>query len=164
MYYNASSKNILVLLTLICAGVVGTAYIMQHVFDVKACQLCYYERYVYLAAGGIALFSLFFVSKRFHLPIINFALGVIFFGGFLLASYHVAIQQHWVSTPSFCASNDFSSFESVDSLRAQLMQTPFVRCDQITWSLFGLSLAAYNAIFSLILALACWKWTKGYKR
>ncbi|KAB2833267.1 MAG: disulfide bond formation protein B, partial [Caedimonadaceae bacterium] len=39
-----------------------------------------------------------------------------------------------------------------------LLKTPFVRCDQITWSLFGLSLAAYNALISLILAFFCGVW------
>ncbi len=158
-----SSTTMLAALTLICGGVVATAYIMEHYFGIPACQMCHYERDVFIGAGGISLLSLIFSPKRFQPYIIGGA-GVIFFGGFLLASYHVAIQHHWVSLPSFCASNDFSSFESVESLREQLLKTPFVRCDQVTWSLFGLSLATYNAILSLLLALASWKWAKGCKK
>ena len=79
-------------------------------------------------------------------------------GGALLAAYHVAIQQHWVDLPAFCTSNDFSTLNSIEALREQMLTTPFVRCDQVTWSLFSLSLAAYNAILSFILAITCWVW------
>ena len=51
----------------------------------------------------------------------------------------------------------------VEALREQMLKTPLVRCDQVTWSLFGLSLAAYNALLSLILAIGCWTWAKAQK-
>ena len=31
-------------------------------------------------------------------------------------------------------------------------EVPVVQCNVVTWSLFGLSLAAYNAIFSFLIA------------
>jgi len=156
-----SSKKMLAILFLICAVVVATAYIMEHYFGVLGCPLCHYERDIFIAGGLISLLSFILLPQRFqHYAIL--LLGFVFLGGALLAGYHVAVQQNWVSLPSFCASNDFSAFESVEALREQLLKTPFVRCDQVTWSLFGLSLAAYNALISLCLALLCWGW--GCKR
>ena len=111
---------------------------------------------------GVAAFSFlsfFLIPPRFH-SIALIILGFIFMGGALFAGYHVAIQQHWVALPAFCASNDFSALDSVDSLREQLLKTPLVRCDQVTWSLFGLSLAAYNALLSFILGMTCWVWVR----
>jgi len=159
IFKNLSSQNMLSIITLICGGVLGAAYIMEHYYGVLPCQMCLYERNVFMGAGGIALLSLILLPlslKRYSLM----GLGLIFMGGMLLATYHVAIQQHWVSLPAFCASNNLNAFDSVDALREQLLKTPFVRCDQVTWSLFGLSLAAYNAILSLILSLFCWKWVR----
>lgn len=156
---NKASKKRLLGFTLICIGVLIAAYIMEHFFGVLPCQMCLYERYVFMGAGLFSFLSVFFVPPRFH----SFALiilGFVFMGGSLLAGYHVAIQQHWVALPSFCAANDFSAFDSVEALRDQMLQTPFVRCDKVTWNLFGLSLAAYNMIFSFVLALACWLGTK----
>jgi disulfide bond formation protein DsbB len=153
-----SSQKMLAILLLICVVVVGMAYIMEHYFGVLGCPLCHYERDVFIGAGGIALLCLILLPQRFQYYGILF-LGFVFMGGALLAAYHVAIQQHWVSLPAFCASNDFSAFESVETLREQLLKTPFVRCDQVTWSLFGLSLAAYNTLISLGLALLCWGWS-----
>lgn len=150
-------------LMLICAALLIMAYIMEHFFGILPCQMCHYERNVFMGAGGLSLLALILIPARIQ-PYILIGLGFVFLGGALLAAYHVAIQQHWVSLPSFCANNDFSSFESVDALREQLLKAPFVRCDQVTWSLFGLSLAAYNALLSLILALSCWAWVRTHKR
>jgi len=151
-----SSQQMLIGLFLVCAAVEATAYVMEHYFGILGCPLCHYEQKVFIGAGTIALVS-GILPRRFQLYSL-FGLGFIFIGGAFLAGYHVAIQQHWVSLPAFCSSNDFTAFDSVESLREQLLKTPFVRCDQITWSLFGLSLAVYNALLSLILALLCWGW------
>ena len=155
--HSLTPRNMLATLTFICAVILGTAFVMENFFDVHPCQMCLYERDVFLSAGGIALLSYFVVPPRFQAYIV-FLIGVIFLFGVGLASYHVAIQQHWVELPSFCASNDFSAFDSIEALKEQLLKTPFVRCDQVSWSLFGLSLAAYNALISLILALFCGVW------
>ncbi len=155
-----SSQKILVIVLLICVVVVSIAYIMENYFGVLGCPLCHYERDVFIGAGGFSLLCLMFPQRFQYYAIL--LLGLIFMGGVCLAAYHVAIQQHWTSLPSFCASNDFSAFDSVESLREQLLNTPFIRCDQVTWSFLGLSLAAYNALISICLVLLCWGW--GYKR
>jgi disulfide bond formation protein DsbB len=159
---NLSSQKMLAGLTFICVGVLGMAYVMEHYFGVLPCQMCLYERNVFMVAGGLAFLSLLLLPVRFHYHAL-ILLGLIFLGGTILAGYHVAIQHHLVSLPSFCAVNDFDAFDSVESLREQMLQTPLVRCDQVTWSLFGLSLAAYNALLSLILAISCWTWAKAQK-
>ncbi|HIE20206.1 MAG TPA: disulfide bond formation protein B, partial [Rhodospirillales bacterium] len=48
--------------------------------------------------------------------------------------------------------------QTVDELRQLLMQAkPVKACDEVDWTLFGLSMATYNVAFSLALALAsCW--------
>lgn len=162
IFKNLSSRLMLGSLTLICVGVLGMGYILEHYVGVYPCQLCLYERDVFMVAGGLSLLSFLFLPPRFQYYALV-ALGFIFLGGAFLAAYHVAIQHHWVDLPAFCASNDFSAIESVEELKNQLLKTPFVRCDQVTWSLFGLSLAFYNALLSLILSLFCWKWAWNHK-
>ena len=151
-----SSSKMLTTLMLICAVVVVIAYFMEHHFGVLACKMCHYERDIFIGAGVLSALCILLPHRFKHFAIL--VLGFIFMGGALLAGYHVAIQHHWVSLPAFCAANDFSAFDSVEALKEQLLKTPFVRCDQVTWSLFGLSLAAYNALISLFLALLCWMW------
>jgi disulfide bond formation protein DsbB len=42
----------------------------------------------------------------------------------------------------------------IEQLREQLLATDFVPCDQVSWSLFGVSLAGYNLLVSLVLGSA----------
>jgi disulfide bond formation protein DsbB len=38
-------------------------------------------------------------------------------------------------------------------LRAALLATPVVRCDEVPWSFLGLSMAGYNFIFSGLMGI-----------
>lgn len=130
-----------------CVGVIATAWVMEHVFEIKACQLCHYERYVYVLAGTVALLGLLF--KR------NIFLGLtslIFLFGACLSFYHVAIQQGWFELPSFCQTPLLDPNASLEDLRAQLLGTPMITCNVVSWSLFGISFAGYNVIASLLLS------------
>ena len=152
-----SSRALLGIITLVCLGILGAAYILKHSYGIQPCQMCIYEQHVFTAAGILALIGFLICSPTWQRRILC-SLGLIFLGGALLAAYHVAIQHHWVSLPAFCSAEDFSASDSVEALKEQIMNTPFVRCDQVTWSLLGLSLAAYNTLISLVLMLLCWKW------
>ncbi len=154
---NISSRSFLSFLILFSVGVLGLAYILEHYYGFQPCQMCLYEQKIFMVTGALSLLSLLLLPVRWQYYAV-IVLGFVFLGGTLIAGYHVAIQQHWVDLPAFCSSQDFSAFDSVEALKEQMLKTPLVRCDQITWSLFGLSLAAYNIIICLILALLCWKW------
>lgn len=150
------SKYILLILFLISVATVVMAYIMENYFGIHGCQMCHYERDIFIGTGIISLICLIFLSERLQYYAI-IIIGFIFLCGAFFAAYHVAVQQHLTSMPFFCPPN-FSAF----NLDKQTPTTFFVRCDQVTWQLFGLSLAAYNAITSICLAIFCWLW--GYKR
>lgn len=142
------TRPALLILAVFCALVLIAAWIMEHVFGIQACQLCYYERYVYMAAGVVALVG--GVLKR------NFCLltiSLIFGFGFGLSLYHVGIQQGWLELPTFCKAAIFDPNASIEDLRAQLLGTPMITCNVVSWDLFGISLAGYNAMASLFLSL-----------
>ena len=157
-----SSQKMLIIILLISAVILAMAYIMEHFFNIHPCQMCLYERNVFIGTAGIAFVSLISLPEHSKYYAIV-ALGFIFMGGAFLAGYHVAIQQHWVALPAFCSSTDLSSLDSVQALKEQLLRTPFVRCDQVTWSFLGLSLATYNALICLFTSLLCWKWVCKHK-
>jgi disulfide bond formation protein DsbB len=149
-------RFMLILLVLITLVILGMAYILKNYFGFQPCQLCLYEQKVFMAAGALSFVSILLPSRLQYYAIL--LVGLVFFGGAGLAAYHVAVQQHWVDLPAFCTSQDFSAFDSVEALKEQMLNTPLVRCDQVTWSFLGLSLAAYNTVLSLFLGLFCWKW------
>ena len=42
---------------------------------------------------------------------------------------------------------------SADDLMDQIMSAPLVRCDDVAWEMLGLSMASWNALLALVLAL-----------
>jgi len=76
-------------------------------------------------------------------------LGVLFSG--LVAIYHSGVERFWWEGPSTCTSAPVAGL-SAEELMEQIMNAPLVRCDEIAWDLFGLSMANYNVMASLTLA------------
>ncbi|MGI9511251.1 MAG: disulfide bond formation protein B, partial [Geminicoccaceae bacterium] len=66
------------------------------------------------------------------------------------AGYHVSVEQGWLALPAGCAAGTDAS--SVEELKAMLKAAP-PTCDQVTFTIFGLSLAAWNLVSSLALTL-----------
>jgi len=77
--------------------------------------------------------------------------GVIVLVGAGIAFYHAGVEQHWWEGPTTCTSQGIAGLSGED-LMAQIMDAPIVRCDEIPWSMFGLSMAAWNGVVSLGLA------------
>src|SRR3546814_15819647 len=60
--------------------------------------------------------------------------------------YHAGVEYHWWAGATACTAT-FSG--TGDDVLAQIMNAPLVRCDTAQWTLFGISLAGFNALFSL---------------
>jgi disulfide bond formation protein DsbB len=157
--FSISPNRLLIWVTLISVFVVGIAYIMETQFGVLSCKLCVFERMMFIITGLTAFLTYLFFPPRLQ-SVIIFIIGMFFFMGAGIALYHVAIQHHWVELPMFCNTNDFTGVQSVQALKELLLKTPFVRCDQVTWSFMGISLAGYNALLSLYMTFVCWGWVR----
>ena len=74
-----------------------------------------------------------------------------------LAGYHVGVEQKWWEGPASCSAA-VAAGTSFEDLKAQLLAAPIVRCDEVPWSLFGISMAGYNVLlsagFAVVTALA----------
>src|SRR5262249_8308733 len=86
-------------------------------------------------------------ARRPHLFLCAAALVI----GAGIAFYHVGVEHHWIAGPEACTGGP-SGITSLEDLKKKLMATQVVRCDELAWTMFGLSVAGYNAIASLILA------------
>ena len=71
-----------------------------------------------------------------------------------LAGYHVGVEQGWFALPASCAAS--APATTIDQLREQLQAAP-ARCDQVQFTLLGLSLSAWNGIYAAgLLVVALW--------
>ncbi|PPB81504.1 disulfide bond formation protein DsbB [Albidovulum inexpectatum] len=139
-------------LVLIAAG--GSAALLAGAFLFQAlgyapCKLCLWQRWPHAAAivAGLAFFA---TNARFLTWIGALSAGLT--GA--IGIYHTGVELRWWEGPSTCTSSGNLSGSAEDLMR-QIMEAPLIRCDEVAWSLFGLSMASWNAILSFAL-MAVW--------
>ena len=137
----------------VSATALANAYIAEYGFGLEPCILCLYQRVPYAVAGVLGLAAL--TSPRARVRAVAVAGGV-FLVGAVLAFYHVGVEQHWWASVAACGgAGDVGGPATVDELRQMLTrESPVKACDEVDWTLFGLSMATYNVGVSLALGTA----------
>lgn len=151
------------------AGAILGAWFMEYVVGVPPCTLCFTQRYAWWAAGGVGLLAALGARVRpdhrrtiltagFGLAALCVAVGA----GY--AGYHAGIEQGWWPGPASCTGGaDGAMPGSIAEMQAMLESTNLVTaCDEIAWSILGLSLAALNLFLALgTLGVAALVWRAG---
>jgi len=146
----ARSRRIALLLALASAAMLGGAMWFQFVEGLQPCPLCMAQRWAHAGTLVFGLLIGLFATPR-TAPWLLGLLGVGFLAGAGIAGYHVGVEQHWFAS-AFCGSGDVVA-ETVEDLKSLLWETEVARCDEIAWSLLGISMAGYNLIISALLGL-----------
>ena len=128
------------------------AYSAQHVFGLEPCVLCLYQRVPYVATAMLATLGVGLAGEGRISGVVVGLCGVVFLTGAWLAFYHVGVEQHWWGSIAACGGGTSTEL-TLEQLKAGLATKPPKPCDQVDWTLFGVSLAGYNALASLGLAL-----------
>lgn len=139
------------LLMLAALGALGTAFASQYWGGLNPCEMCWWQRYAYMAAIVPLLPSALLVLDRSTRRLSLLGGAVVFLVGSGLSLFHAGVEQKWWQ--GFTACTAPVSAGGLEDLRAAILAAPVVRCDDIPWSLFGISIAGYSAIASLLLAL-----------
>ena len=141
-------KITLNLILLFCIFSLFTAYFIQYVLKHQPCNLCLIERIPYIVSIIIILICIF--SKKFE-KISLIILSLIFFSAALISFYHFGIEQGFIQESLVCNLSEESSYLSKKALLKQLKEVP-ISCKDVTFKIFGLSLATFNIFISIILS------------
>jgi disulfide bond formation protein DsbB len=133
------------LIFLASAALLLGALAFQHLGGYAPCVLCYWQRYAHAATALLAL-AAFVLPRAAAWLLAGAALALL--GGAGIAGFHVGVEQHWWTGTAECGSA-VGGAASIEDLRARLLAQPVVRCDEVQWSLFGISMAGYNFLLSL---------------
>ena len=71
-----------------------------------------------------------------------------------LGGFHAGVEQGWWQGLTSCSGSSITGISMDDLLNPAANVAPPVHCDQIAWSMAGLSMAAWNMVLSLALAAA----------
>lgn len=125
------------------------AFGFQFLADLAPCKLCLWQRYPHAAAVGIGALAL---TLRFWLLPLFGAAAAATSGG--IGIYHTGVERNWWEGPTSCTSSSVEGL-TPEALLQQILEAPLVRCDEVPWEMFSLSMASWNALLSFGLA-ALW--------
>src|SRR5579885_1917371 len=149
------SRDAALLLLLASAALLGGAFAFQYICGLAPCILCWWQRYAHMATIALAVLAIATAGRggsRSGWLLVALA-GLSLLAGAGIAAFHVGVEQHWWAGTAECGS-PLGTAGGIEELRARLLAQPVVRCDEIAWSLFGISMAGYNFLISLAIGLA----------
>ena len=143
------NKKILFGVLLFVFSVLASAYTIEYILNHQPCRLCLYERIPYFLS--IFLIAKLFFTKGYEKATL-LILTLVFIFSAILAFYHFGIEQDFFSESLSCAANNSSEGLSKEQILEQLGEGT-ISCKDVSFAIFGLSLAAINIIFSIALSV-----------
>lgn len=143
--------------TLGSAALLGGAFAFQYIGGLAPCQLCLWQRWPHAAAILIGIIAL--ATGWRGLAWLG-ALAALATAG--IGIFHVGVEQHWWEGLATCTAGSISGISASDLLNPTVDVAPVVRCDEIAWQMLGISMAGWNVLLSLGLAVVWVKSARSY--
>jgi len=135
-----------ILVFLMSAGALLGAYGFQYIGGLDPCILCLYQRIPHAVVLVLTVAAIFMVGRPPATLWLTVLAGLTLLVGAGIAGFHVGVEQKWWEGTAECGSS--GTPDSLEALRAQILSQPVARCDEVPWSLFGISMAGYNMLIS----------------
>ena len=136
------AERILLALGLGSLALIAGALGLQYLDGIKPCEMCHWQRWPHIGAAILGMGGAALAPKQAR-NLAWVAVLLIAVSG-VIGAYQTGMQMGWLPGPQAC------TVDHPYVLGSNII--PEVSCNKVTWSLFGLSLAAYNAIISFLLA------------
>jgi len=122
----------------------GGALVSQFGFGLHPCEMCYWQRWPHQAAIVLAALALLLRSNGKVMRLLTALAAIAIAISGAIGTFHAGVEYGFWEGLTSCSTGAAGpvSLESI-------MNAPLIRCDQTQWDLFGISLAGFNAIFSL---------------
>jgi disulfide bond formation protein DsbB len=144
------AKGLALILPLaLVAGAYGFQYVWANLFP---CEMCWWQRWAHFAALPFAVLALLVGSRmkdQGRLLVWLAALAIFVSGA--IGVWHAGIELKLLPGITQCTAS--LSGSATDMLK-DVFSRPLVRCDDVQWSWLGISMAGWNAIISILGALA----------
>ena len=139
------------------AAMLGAALFFQYGMGLYPCELCLYQRTPYAAViviGGLgALWLRNSATPALPAILLGAACALLFAAGAGIAAFHVGVEQGWWTGTEACVGGGLDTGD-IEAMRQAILAAPAVRCDDVTWSLLGISMAGWNFVAATTFTLA----------
>ena len=123
------------------------ALYVEHVLGYKPCKLCLYQRVPYI----VAIFISFVGYNYFKNDKILILIVVIFSISVLISGYHYGIENNIFEEFSGCTANTLEIIDKSELLKS--LNNNVSSCKDVSFKLFGISLAGINLLLSLLIVV-----------
>ena len=141
-------KNFYLIIFFISLISIISALYIEYILQYEPCKLCIYQRLPYLAAIFVSFIG-FNYYKNDNILII---LIIIFILSAIISGYHFGIENSFFDELSSCANNSLDLLNKKELLESLGKNMP-VNCKDATFQILGVSLAAINAILSILIVI-----------
>lgn len=130
--------------------ILGGAYAFQYIGGYRPCALCLEQRvpwFVLIALGGAATAAQAWSAPRVAVVGLYAVIAAVALWSAYLGLFHAGVEYKWWPGPPDCTGTDLPD---AGSILGPLSTSQIVRCDEVVWSLVGISMAGFNFLFSLV--------------
>jgi disulfide bond formation protein DsbB len=144
-------------------ALLGGALYFQYGMGLAPCEMCHWQRWPHMVAVAAGLLA----AASFAWPRLALVFALTAITALLVTSaigvFHVGVEYRWWEGPQACSGNIPRGL-STEQLKKYLFGARMVRCDETAWSLWGISMAGWNALLSAALAFmlgsAVFRWSR----
>ena len=132
------NRKFYLLIFFICLISLISAVYIEYIMDQKPCMLCIYQRIPYLVSIFICFFGYNYSKNSLWLYL-------------LTSGYHIGIENNFFSEFSGCTNNSLDITDKSKILESLSKNMP--NCKDVSFRIFGLSLATINFMISLTISV-----------
>ena len=136
------------LVTLFSVVALASALIAEYYFDLQPCAMCLKQREPYYVI--IAGFTLVMILKWQDKIWFYVGVQIVSIYGLFYSLWHVGIENKILAGPSSC-SGGLNISTNTSSLKEQIISKAVINCEEVAWSIFGLSAATMNSLLLFLI-------------
>lgn len=142
-----TSRNLALLAALGSVALLLGAYAFQYMGGLQPCTLCWWQRYPHMVAVMVGIVALIWNPRS---VLWLGALAALTSAG--IGAFHVGVEQGWWEGLATCSAGSIEGVSVADLLNPDADVAAPVRCDAVAWAMWGISMAGWNVLASLVLA------------
>lgn len=125
------------------------AFGFQYIGGLAPCTMCIWQRWPHVAAIALSAIGAAIPNR-----VIATLGGLSMLGNAGIAVYHTGVERDYWEGPSTCTTGgqDLTGLSGAELLSLDA-PAPVVMCDVVAWEMAGLSMASWNGILCVILAV-----------
>jgi disulfide bond formation protein DsbB len=116
----------------------------QYIGGIAPCEMCQWQRWAHIGAALTGILAVTMTKADSTARALAWIAILFVLTSGLIGAYQTGMEYHLLPGPASCSGHRY--------VLGSNAPPPEVQCDVVAWSLFGLSMASYNALCSFLIA------------